>query len=387
MKNSINKKQININKYNFQNIINSSIRHATGKPLINAYLRILNKQYSKENNKDYSKNFINHSYITPKNNNIFNLLDKSDIKISNRKCFSSNKENNNTKLNILEYSFLNYSLSKVNKSAEKNNKMNIFKNDSSNYSIEINPNINKNYDIIDLKHYQNNYNKNKSKTPLLNKKKNKNLNLGEKIYEKSIIQNLIKEFKLQEARKKIQDEEDKIMNNKNFYNSKSKKINFKKKIKPIFERIDEIKYKKLENLSKIQLKINEEKNIKYLKEAEPILKYKKKNKKNLDNYKSCDSFNNWLEKNENWNLNKKEKINKLKNDLNSLNSSIKSDNCTFKPSVNKTAKKININECSERLYYNYFEKCRNKKILMEQYKLDFKPKINNYKLVFKEFNK
>ena len=387
MKNSINKKQINKNKFNFQNIINSSIRHATGKPLINAYLRILNKQYSKENNKDYSKNFINHSYITPKNNNIFNLLDKSDIKISNRKCFSSNKENNNTKLNILEYSFLNYSLSKVNKSAEKNNKMNIFKNDSSNYSIEINPNINKNYDIIDLKHYQNNYNKNKSKTPLLNKKKNKNLNLGEKIYEKSIIQNLIKEFKLQEARKKIQDEEDKIMNYKNFYNYKSKKINFKKKIKPIFERIDEIKYKKLENLLKIQIKINEEKNIKYLKEVEPILEYKKNNKKNLNNYKSCDSFNNWLEKNENWNLNKKEKINKLKNDLNSLNSSIKSENCTFKPSVNKTTKKININECSERLYHNYFEKCRNKKILMEQYKLDFKPKINNYKLVFKEFNK
>ena len=383
MKKSKNKKQ-NINNFNFQNIINSSIRHATGKPLINAYLRILKKQYSKEINNDYSKNYINHSYISPKNNK-FNLLEKSDFYYSNRKCFSSNKENNNNKINILEYSFLNYSSSKANnKSDEKNNKIN--KNDSSNFSIEINPNIKKNYEIIDLKHYHNNY-KNKCKTPLLNKKKYKHLNLGEKIYEKSMIQNLIKEFKLQEARKKIQEKEDKIMNNKNFYNYKSKKLNYKNKIKPIFERIDEIKYKKLENLIKIQIKINEEKNNKYLKEVEPILEYKKKNKKNFDNDKSSDSFNNWLEKNENWNLNKKEKINKLKNDLNSLNSSIKSENCTFKPSVNKTTKKININECSERLYYNYFQKCRNKKILMEQYKLDFKPKINNYKLVFKEFNK
>ena len=150
-----------------------------------------------------------------------------------------------------------------------------------------------------------------------------------------------------------------------------------KNTKPIYDRINEIKLKKLEDLIRIKLQIDDEIKSKNLKDKINFENIKKQNKKNVNSPK-FESFNDWYIQNGNWELTKKEKIHNKKMQLEAINYSKSNEYCSFHPQINKNKsynKKSN-EDFGTRLYNDFFTKKKKMENLIDKYTPKFKPKAN-----------
>ena len=178
---------------------------------------------------------------------------------------------------------------------------------------------------------------------------------------------------MEKLRKKQEEEE--LHKPRKYMNEKSKKL--VKNIKPIYERIDEIKNKKIEDIIKIKSQVDDEKKYKDFKDYIIFENIKKQNKKNV-NLPDFNNFNDWYIQNENWKLAKKERINNKKLELDAYYTSKNNECCSFHPQINKD--KFYYRRESEnigtRLYNDYFLKKKKMENLIEKYTPSFKPEIN-----------
>ena len=151
------------------------------------------------------------------------------------------------------------------------------------------------------------------------------------IYKRDLLLKEQKEKKLEDMRKRKIEVEMSEMQGVPKINDNSKKI--AKNNIPIYKRVNEIENIKKVNTEKIKELIIKEKDI----TANTI------NDKCAKNIFDKDNFNKWLLLNENWNLKKNIKMEKLKNNNNQ--EKMESEDFQFKPQINKN---------SEKIFYNYY---------------------------------
>ena len=340
---------IDFNKENMKKLKNkfrADVRETIGKDLREAYLRILNRQYDqlierylRNPNKTLMTNesFLSQSMVLSRSQ----LLNRSQSAVILRK--TKTKKKKGKMKYILDYDFLKYSpknfIDKTEKKYKNKNIEEIRKDDiineenqnfisnnfnSSNINI-INNNINNNININN----PNSFLKEKSKsTKEIPFQEEERLTL----YEKFLVQKELKQNQIELEKLKKREEEKEMNKPKKYMSEKSRKL--VKNTKPIYDRINEIKLKKLEDLIRIKLQVDDEIKHKNLKDKINFENIKKQNKKNVNSPK-FESFNDWYIQNGNWELAKKEKIHNKKMQLEAFNSSKSNEYCSFHPQINK----------------------------------------------------
>ena len=378
--NFFDENNLDFNKENikkFKNKFRTDVRETIGKDLREAYLRILNRQYEhlidkylKNPNKTLMTNesFLSQSMMLSKSQ----YLNRSQSSVLLRRA-KTKKKKGNLKY-ILDYEFLKYSPKKfIDKKKKKFDNKDLEK-------IKKDDNINEKNQKINSNNFNSNNNINYPNSFLKEKSKStKEFPFQEEerltLYEKYLVQKELKENQLELERLKKREEEKEFHKPKKYMSEKSRKL--VKNTKPIYDRINEIKLKKLEDLIRIKLQIDDENNYKNLKDKINFENIKKQNKKNV-NSPNFESFNDWYIQNGNWELAKKEKIHNKKMQLEAFNSSKSNEYCSFHPQINKNKyynKKSN-EDFGTRLYNHYFTKKKKMENLIDKYTPKFKPKIN-----------
>ena len=189
------------------------------------------------------------------------------------------------------------------------------------------------------------------------------------VYQRQLLLNQKKEKKLEEMRKRKDEDEMIEMKNTPTINNFSRKLT--KNVLPIYQRLNEIEYKKNLNTEKIKKIINKENEI----DENTI---NDKCSKNTFNKKN---FQKWLLANESWNVKKNLKMEKIKNIINQEKE--ESEIFEFKPKINKNSEKIFYNKfmktkypVEQRLIKAKDEKESSFKKIEEEEFLSFMPEIN-----------
>ena len=335
--NFFDENNLDFNKENikkFKNKFRTDVRETIGKDLREAYLRILNRQYEhlidkylKNPNKTLMTNesFLSQSMMLSKSQ----YLNRSQSSVLLRRA-KTKKKKGNLKY-ILDYEFLKYSPKKfIDKKKKKFDNKDL-------EEIKKDDNINEKNQKINSNNFNSNNNINNPNSFLKEKSKStKEIPFQEEerltLYEKFLVQKELKQNQIELEKLKKREEEKEINKPKKYMSEKSRKL--VKNTKPIYDRINEIKLKKLEDLIRIKLQIDDENNYKNLKDKINFENIKKQNKKNV-NSPNFESFNDWYIQNGNWELAKKEKIHNKKMQLEAFNSSKSNEYCSFHPQINK----------------------------------------------------
>ena len=373
--NIIDFNQENIKK--FKNKFRTDVRETIGKDLREAYLRILHRQYNhlidrylKNPNKTLMTNesFLSQSMILSRTQ----YLNRSQSSGLLRKTRTKKKKGNSKY--ILDYEFLKYSPKKFTyKKDKKFDNKNLEEIRKNNLINEQNKNFNSN---------SNNFNSNINNPNSILKEKSrstKEIPFQEEerltLYEKFLVQKELKQNQIELEKLKKREEEKEFHKPKKYMNEKSKKLI--KNTKPIYDRVYEIKHKKLEDLIRIKLQIDDERKYKNFKDKMIFENIKKQNKKNV-NSPNFESFNDWYIQNGNWELAKKEKIHNKKVQLEAFSSSKSNEYCSFHPQINKNKyyNKRSNEDFGTRLYNDYFVKKKKMENLIDKYTPKFKPEIN-----------
>jgi len=195
------------------------------------------------------------------------------------------------------------------------------------------------------------------------------INPGMVIYKRDLLLKEQKEKKLEDMRKRKIEVEMSEMQGVPKINDNSKKI--AKNNIPIYKRVNEIENIKKVNTEKIKELIIKEKDI----TANTI------NDKCAKNIFDKDNFNKWLLLNENWNLKKNIKMEKLKNTINQ--EKMESEDFQFKPQINKNSEKIFYNNyiysqypVIERMSKAKEHKEASIKKIQDEELLSFRPDVN-----------
>ena len=383
---------LDFNKENIKKLKNkfrADVRETIGKDLREAYLRILNRQYDhlierylKNPNKTLMTNesFLSQSMVLSRSQ----LLNRSQSAVILRK--TKTKKKKGKMKYILDYDFLKYSPKNFiykkekkyeNKNIEEIRKDDIINEENQNFNSN---NFNSSNNNIINNNINNNSNINNPNSFLKEKSKStKEIPFQEEerltLYEKFLVQKELKQNQIELEKLKKREEEKEINKPKKYMSEKSRKL--VKNTKPIYDRINEIKLKKLEDLIRIKLQIDDEIKSKNLKDKINFENIKKQNKKNVNSPK-FESFNDWYIQNGNWELTKKEKIHNKKMQLEAINYSKSNEYCSFHPQINKNKsynKKSN-EDFGTRLYNDFFTKKKKMENLIDKYTPKFKPKVN-----------
>lgn len=186
------------------------------------------------------------------------------------------------------------------------------------------------------------------------------------IYQKQMALKIKKELRLEQLRQKKLMEEMSNIKPKPTINNKSKKLS--KKNPPLIQRLGQIEEKTKEKIRKIQNEIMEEEKMNYMPEMFTTNKIK------------YEDFDEWVQKNERWDYERKVKLQHLKEEIKEFET--EADELKFKPEINKKSELIVKSKgkpLSVRL--SYIEETREDfaKRKMEEMLPSFKPKINkNY---------
>ena len=426
-----------------QKLLKSEVREAKGKPLVNTYIKLMERQYETLIEKSINKSDLIRAH---RNNRIFKrVLEKTKDKIKQRNKTSKSKKDsfNNTRTLSVTNNKISTNKSSLNVSPIKRNKSK--KNDNKLIEDEIENNIQSTY-------WQD-YEFLKAPDPIKNKKKIKNKNLkGSKSLNKKMTNTTTKSkdnfnktnqlenyyLYLLNRRQKICESEE---TNEDRQQEKIEVEILRQIISKIYNEDEELKknledknlpefYKRfiIQNeirkdnifLKKFKLNYNESQKMKgpqlcdssrlicrnrinyepIHKRLDKILKKKKNNleklKKLLDkniiknnnkkNSGKNDKLNNttrdWLKSMDNWYKEKNKKIKEIKERL-EKNNPIKKE-CIFKPNINDNAKIKKEDEgllCSDRLYLEYFTLRDKKNYMIEKEKnnFSFHPQITSYK--------
>ena len=325
---------------------------------------------TKKNNLVHNNFLLTKKFITNKNNHFNIKQEKSSSKRQNRSTtpkFSKSLLNStsgrtkdktnrtiNKQKNIIINIKQNFQTFKTPVIAYRNNNKNKKKKNKNKNNIK------RNNKTIDKGYNYRNY------IELIEFKEKKNP--GEKIYIRELFLKQKNEKKLEEMRKKKNFEEMMEVQQIPKINDISRKIT--KNNLPIYKRLSDIEMKKKLNTEKIKNLIIKEK------EINEITINDKCAKNNFDKK----NFNKWILSNENWNLQKNLKMEKMKNIINQER--IKTENFNFKPKINKNSEKIFYNNNNskypviERLYKAKEEKDSLIKKKEDEELLSFRPEIN-----------
>ena len=212
---------------------------------------------------------------------------------------NANKENQKrNQVNLLQYSFLNHT-SKNEKKMNKNSSTGCLR-----------PKLNIKRDEI-------NYNE------LYSNNNVRITNQSRDIYQKEMALKLRRELRLEQLRQNKKKEEMKEIKPKPTIDPMSKVIS--KRTPPLIKRLDKIEEKTKEKLRKIQLEVMEEEMSNYCPEMY------------INNKIKYNTFEEWISQNEKWNNEKREKLERLKEEIKEF----EGDNeLKFRPSINKKSEMI-----------------------------------------------
>ena len=341
--------------------INSS-RISTNRIKINDTYNLVKKCTDKKN-KHFQKNYLKSDS---------NLMEdyKNNLFIDKRK--NKNKRKNNKKM-IKEaiYSESN-SQDNIFERKEKEEKTEIIKNkikdNEKNFNTKNQRTINN--DIYLKKIFESRKIFSKNKEPIQD-------NPGVNIYNRSQIFKAKTDIKTEKLRKKLQAKEKSELTNIPKINKKSKILS--KNNLPIYERLNDIEKKKQSDIQRIKDIIIKENDI-----DENVINHGK----NFDKKK----FDKWLKLNNDWNQNKKNKMEQIKNMLNK--EELNNENFTFIPKIdNKSEKIFNQNKKLSKspVVDRLFKKNNNKELILEKEQSKkirkFLPEINKeYKISKSYYN-
>ena len=338
----------NVNLQIMRNILANEITKVQTRDVLNK----ISEQQDNENNK-HQRNINTNANMNMNSNTCSNMNNNNN---------SNNKYTNHTQdtTSILDYSFLNKPTQDINITSLITN-VNTGRNNRSKSNTKMNNHI----QFSNNTNNNNNYN---TTNPIISD--NTTYNPSSKrshskdIYSKQMALKLKTEMKLDEIRKRNNEEEMKHLQQKPIINNKSKQI-CKKKGKTFLERLNEEQNKKLINQQHKLINNNNK----------PPLPKKQ--------IRSKEEFDKWIERNEKWNHERKVKIEHLKNAIQILEDD--SEDLTFCPAINKNSKciveekgQIPINERIEGIIEtkNSYVKRKQQEILPS-----FTPRINtSYKI-------
>ena len=321
-------------------------------------------------------NSYNHTkkFITNKNNHFkINQKNESSLLINKNEEEKENKYNKTTNNNISKSplnSLTTPTKDKTNRTLNKQQNNNII-----NIKQDFLTHQNMNNAKINKRNQNSIYNKkNKAIDNGNNYKKERNIfieknNPGIIIYKKDLLFKEQKEKKLEDMRKKIIENEISEMRPAPKINDYSKQLT--KNNIPIYKRLNEIENKRKKNTQKIIELIIKENEI-----TENTI-----NDKCAKNNFNENNFNKWILLNENWELKKNLKIEKLKNIINQ--EKMESENFKFKPKINRNSERIFYTNykysqypVEERLAKSKEHKKASIKKIEEEELLSFKPDVN-----------
>lgn len=289
----------------------------------------------------------------------------------NKRALSPNskeEKNKENPISILDYEFLNPKETNFNTIKKSHSQVNIIDNKLTN-----NNTINSNN--IYLQHLK----KNPSNSNLMNDyihnedikdlQNNNKQNLKNKfnVYEKEMALKIKKEIKLEQLRQEKIKKELSEMKNKPTINKTS--IKMSKNNIPIYKRLNEINEHYKENINKIREEMNFEKEMREIEKYDNIYK-------NNDKYNEPLNFNKWINKNNEWENQRKMKLELLKDEIEEFEGD---DELKFKPEINKNSERI-VRSKGEDFSKRIFVSRDNKNSFVQKHLKDnkptFTPKIN-----------
>ena len=187
------------------------------------------------------------------------------------------------------------------------------------------------------------------------------------VYEKEMALKIKKEIKLEQLRQEKIKKELSEMKNKPTINKTS--IKMSKNNIPIYKRLNEINEHYKENLNKIREEMNFEKEMREIEKYDNIYK-------NNDKYNEPLNFNKWINKNNEWENQRKMKLELLKDEIEEFEGD---DELKFKPEINKNSERI-VRSKGEDFSKRIFVSRDNKNSFVQKHLKDnkptFTPKIN-----------